>query len=213
MIFSRFISLDYKQGDDTLTNFSLPQEDKGNKSNNEKFYEILHYSSLYAATFEQMNDIDECTYSTSYPPEFLQQCDEIVANILDIKRNKRICAFFRENKKFKEDLMWAHYANGCLGAKVVFKIPSKYSPCKVKYNDNAIQVTYCNQDNLLELIDNNNNKLSLTVSKNNNGKLSIDTNNPQKDIDKFITTIMSYKKDAGRTNKNVEQLLHKSVFR
>ena len=155
MIFSKFISLDYKQKDYILNNFSLPPENKENKSNNEKFCEILNYSSLYATTFDNFNDIDECTYS-------------VTMNDIDIRIQKleRLICCFNKASKLKSDLMWAHYANGCLGVRINFKIPEPYSVSKqndyqedtenekivfpVKYNDELLTVN--NQSEAVEKI-------------------------------------------------------------
>ena len=170
MIFSKFIPLDYKLEDYTLNNFSLPPENKENKSNNEKFYEIFHYSSLYAATFEKMNDIDECTYS-------------VAMNNIDIRNQKLARLIFcfnfddtlEKNKElhkkytrynFEEDLMWAHYANGCCGVRINFEIPEPYSVSEkdnykedtkdkkiifpVKYDDKLLRVN--NQSEAMDKI-------------------------------------------------------------
>ena len=195
--FSQFIRLDY----DIKSIISNAELDfnKEHSERNKHFLEILKKSSLYASTFEEMNDIDECSYSISYPQNFLTQCDKIVAEILDIKRNKRICCFSNENQNpelFQEDLMWAHYANGCLGAKIIFEVPDGYTTHEVKYVSNIPKVKYDSNNNLLKLIDNNNEEISLNISQNDKEKLIIDTNNPQANIDKFIETIMCYKKEC-----------------
>ncbi|MBQ5429815.1 MAG: hypothetical protein IIU35_05390, partial [Neisseriaceae bacterium] len=135
MIFSKFISLDYNFKDENNKTIYCPKLSFDTEKN-KRFKQILETSSLYASSFDEMNDIDECTYSIEYPTEFLQQCNEIVANILDIKKEKRICCFScDEDEKFKEDLMWAHYANACLGVKIIFSIKDNYAAFPVKYDD------------------------------------------------------------------------------
>lgn len=193
--FSQFVRLDYDIKS-TIYNAELDFS----KERNKRFLEILENSSLYAATFEEMNDIDECSYSIHYPQNFLTQCDEIVAEILNIKRNKKICCFSNENQNpvlFQEDLMWAHYANGCLGAKIVFEVPDNNCH-EVRYSSRTPKIQYDDSNNkLLKLIDNNNEEISLNIlSQNDKEKLRIDTNNPQANIDKFIETIMCYKKEC-----------------
>lgn len=127
-IFSQFVKLHYNFKNNS-NNIVYPSKLSFSNKINKRFKQILETSSLYAATFEEVNDIDECTYSS---PENVSIYREKSSQLIccfsfDKQKNNIETNECDKNNKFEEDLMWAHYANGCLGVRINFKIPKQYS--------------------------------------------------------------------------------------
>ncbi|MDA3054563.1 MULTISPECIES: hypothetical protein [unclassified Campylobacter] len=155
MQFSKFLQLDYN---DTETSLDFDQGLNG------RFKQILETSSLYAPNFSKLNDIDECRYNFKISQNFLEKIKqdfqeesdynnliEYIKNKISEKINsfymqkqeKFICCFSRQNDKtrhkLKEDLLWAHYANGFRGVRINFEVEARYDKYlhEVEYKDSV----------------------------------------------------------------------------
>ena len=201
--FSIFIPLNYTDNE----YFS-----KLNWSENERFKQILESSSLYAATFTEVNDIDEGRYIMYNIPEDCSEYNDIVSIVLGEKnatqgkKAMRICCFSLDNeqirsKKFKEDLMWAYYANGKdkAGVRINFNIDEhKEYVHKIVYRNNYKQVEYKNKT--LEM-----DKQKVRFEYDNN-QLVVKEEDKKK-LDKIITALMKRKKTCW-----IHEQEHRAIF-
>lgn len=196
--FSIFIPLNYKD------NEYKPELDWSEKYEyNKRFKQILETSSLYAMTFTEVNDIDEGRYN------ILQNINKnIVQHIFGEKENQRICCFSLEDKQngskeFKEDLMWAYYANGKdrAGVRINFNIDEQYFEKyvhEIVYSNNYKQVKYKNKT--LEMD-------KQKVRFENNGNNLVIKEEDKKELDKIITTFMTRKKTCW-----IHEQEHRAIF-
>lgn len=183
---------------------------------NNRFKQILETSSLHAATFTEVNDIDEGRYIMRY--DISKECKEhndIVSIILGEansnsvqgKKAMRICCFSLEDKQngskeFKEDLMWAYYANGKnrAGVRINFNIEKQYLKYvhEIVYSNNYKQVKY--RDKTLEMD-------KQKVRFENNGTNLVIKEEDKKELDKIITTFMTRKKTCW-----IHEQEHRAIF-
>ena len=186
--FSIFIPLNYND------NEYKPELD-WTETYNKRFKQILDTSSLYAATFTEVNDIDEGRYN------ILQNINKnIVQHIFDEKETQRICCFsLEDDKKFKEDLMWGYYANGGnkAGVRINFKIDKnlydEYTH-KVIYSSKHPQITY--ENGLLKI-------KNLQVKFENNYPLD----EYKEQLNKIIKILMTRKKTCW-----IHEQEHRAIF-
>ncbi len=75
------------------------------------FIDIIVNNRLYAATFKDLNDINEGQYY--YHPGFISE--EIIERLKQEKNELRICSLSEVNYK---ELLWAYYANGARGVAI-----------------------------------------------------------------------------------------------
>ena len=207
-IFSIFIPLNYE---DNKYNSKL----NWTETYNNRFKQILETSSLHAATFTEVNDIDEGRYNMQYGiPKKCNEHNDIVSIILDKenaiqgKKAMRICCFSLEDKQngskeFKEDLMWAYYANGKdrAGVRINFNIDEQYFEKyvhEIVYSNNYKQVKYKNKT--LEMD-------KQKVRFENNGTNLVIKEEDKKELDKIITTFMTRKKTCW-----IHEQEHRAIF-
>lgn len=177
---------------------------------NERFQQILETSSLYAATFTEVNDIDEGRYIMYDIPKQYDEHKNIVSiilgkeNAIQGKKAMRIYCFSLEDKQigskeFKEDLMWGYYANGKdrAGVRINFNIEKKYLKYvhEIVYSNNYKQVKY--RDKTLEMD-------KQKVRFENNGTIKEED---KKELDKIITTFMTRKKTCW-----IHEQEHRAIF-
>lgn len=209
--FSIFIPLNYE---DNKYSSKLDWSEKNEY--NKRFKQILESSSLYAATFTEVNDIDEGRYIMRYNiPKKDVEYQNIVSiilgkkNAIQGKKAMRICCFSLEDKQngskeFKEDLMWAYYANGKdrAGVRINFNIDEQYFEKyvhEIVYSNNYKQVKYKNKT--LEM-----DKQKVHLEYNDNNELVIKEED-KKELDKIITTFMTRKKTCW-----IHEQEHRAIF-
>lgn len=208
--FSIFIPLNYE---DNKYSSKLDWSEKNEY--NKRFKQILETSSLYAMTFTEVNDIDEGRYNMQYGiPKKCNEHNDIVsiilgeANSVQGKKAMRICCFSLEDKQngskeFKEDLMWAYYANGKdrAGVRINFNIDEQYFEKyvhEIVYSNNYKQVKYKNKT--LEMD-------KQKVRFENNGTNLVIKEEDKKELDKIITTFMTRKKTCW-----IHEQEHRAIF-
>lgn len=105
---------------------------------NKFLLEIFQTSKLHAPTFEELNDVYECTFK--YDPRMSEKERKCGIKNIKVEKNKKyICCFSKKFRKgnSRENLMWAHYANGHRGLRIDFRLDSEHfkDMHKVEYSN------------------------------------------------------------------------------
>ncbi|MDQ1341043.1 MAG: hypothetical protein QG567_2201 [Campylobacterota bacterium] len=91
------------------------------------FMDIIVNNRLYAAKYNELNDIREGHYTHDGSLTKIT-----IDNIRDIKEKIRICS---ATTNTKSQPMWAHYADNHTGIAIGFRIKDNDASCeKIKYN-------------------------------------------------------------------------------
>lgn len=113
-------------------------------------YDILRNKRLYAPTFEQLNDVGEFAYRYSYRTNSNESATDsdrservrVLRAIYDEKNLYRVCSFSEryrdEPYDDRQDIMWAHYANGSKGIRIDFTLDESIKTPKVDYDNNTL---------------------------------------------------------------------------
>lgn len=84
--------------------------------------DIILNNRLYCADWSTMNDPMEGSFVYSRTSSDELDCKSIVQEIIEKKRNIRICSL---SKTFDSHLLWAHYASGFDGLAVEIELPEE----------------------------------------------------------------------------------------
>lgn len=110
---------------------------------NKFLLEILETHKLHASTFEKLNDVYECSFE--YDLVMSEEERKCIIQDIKVEKNKKyICCFSKKFKEgnLKENLMWAHYANGHRGLRIDFILDSEQCKDihKVEYSNEPIKI-------------------------------------------------------------------------